>query len=139
MSQKIEAGYAAIAELSELLANLLATVRNLPPGPERQAALRRNISDAAGYARGKDVNSPLAGTMAPQRALIFCHHAAVAAKQEQDGAGAFLPGARGSRSWHKPVVQHRAGGILNQSAALRNYAESWLAIQSASEGSRCGG
>ena len=40
-SQGIETQSAAIAELSELIATLLATARNLPPGAERQAALKQ--------------------------------------------------------------------------------------------------
>jgi hypothetical protein len=37
MNQKIE----TIKELSQLMAALLATIRRLPPGPERHAALKQ--------------------------------------------------------------------------------------------------
>jgi hypothetical protein len=37
MSQRIE----TIKELSELIAGVLATVRRMPPGPERYAALKQ--------------------------------------------------------------------------------------------------
>jgi len=41
MSQTTETNSAAINELSELIAALLTTVRRLPAGPERYAALRQ--------------------------------------------------------------------------------------------------
>jgi hypothetical protein len=41
MSQKTKTNRAAIKELSEQIAVLLAAVRGLPPGPERYAALKQ--------------------------------------------------------------------------------------------------
>jgi hypothetical protein len=41
MSQRIETHGEAIKELSQLISALLAAARSLPPGPERQAALKQ--------------------------------------------------------------------------------------------------
>jgi hypothetical protein len=41
MSKRPETNDEAIRELSELSASLLASVRRLPPGPERHAALKQ--------------------------------------------------------------------------------------------------
>ena len=41
MGQRIETKSAAIKELSELIAALLESIRRLPPGPERHAALKQ--------------------------------------------------------------------------------------------------
>ena len=40
MGQRIETKSAAIKELSELIAALLESIRRLPPGQERHAALK---------------------------------------------------------------------------------------------------